>query len=299
MKNKFLNVFFIILLFDLIFVIAVLLKNLNAPLFNPKGIVASKEFDLLVFAVLLMLSVIIPVVVAAFFIALKYRETDENSSFFINESSESGPNKSLALLWWIIPSIIVVILAFVTWQKTHELDPHLPLSSNVKPITIQVVSLQWKWLFIYPEQKIATVNFLQFPAHTPISFQLTSDAPMNSFWIPQLGGQIYTMTGMSTKHHLIANREGEFAGSSAEISGIGFAGMRFNAKATSDDDFANWILSVKKSPKGLDFTEYESLAKPSENNPQAYYNLLDEDLYNKIIYKFMPSTTDRMQHVMH
>ena len=121
----------------------------------------------------------------------------------------------------------VFILAVITWKSTHALDPSLPLQSDKKPITIRVVALRWKWLFIYPEQNIATVNFIQFPIATPINFELTADGPMNSFWIPELGGQIYAMTGMQTKRHLMANAIGEFSGAAAEINGKGFSGMKF------------------------------------------------------------------------
>jgi cytochrome o ubiquinol oxidase subunit 2 len=163
----------------------------------------------------------------------------------------------------------------------------------VKPIKIQVVALQWKWLFIYPEHNIASLNFFQFPEQTPLEFAITADAPMNSFWISQLGGQIYAMPGMNSKLHLIANETGEFRGSSANLSGEGFAGMHFIAKSSTHADFDQWVESVKSSSNTLDKESYRKLALPSKNNPPEIYVLKDIHLYNQIIMRYMmpPETT--------
>jgi cytochrome o ubiquinol oxidase subunit 2 len=157
------------------------------------------------------------------------------------------------------------------------------LESNTKPLKIQVVALQWKWLFIYPEQGIATVNFVQFPEQTPINFEITADAPMNSFWIPQLGGQIYAMPGMVAKLHLIADKEGSYRGSSANLSGKGFAGMKFIAKSSSEADFEAWVDSVRQSGP----IDYTKVAEPSEYAPAAFYSLSDDNLFNQIVMKYM------------
>ncbi len=154
-------------------------------------------------------------------------------------------------------------------------------------MTIQVVALDWKWLFLYPEYGIATVNFIQFPENTPINFEITSDAPMNSFWIPQLGGQIYAMPAMRSKLHLIASETGSFRGVSANISGKGFAGMMFTAKASTDEEFNQWVRWVKQSPKRLDKIVYEQLLKPTEYHPVEYYLLLQNDLFDQILMKYM------------
>lgn len=167
------------------------------------------------------------------------------------------------------------------------MDPFKPIASENKPITIQVVALQWKWLFIYPEEKIATVNFVQIPQHTPIRFEITADAPMNSFWIPHLGGQIYAMPKMRSILHLIAHDAGDFRGSSANLSGEGFAGMHFITRATPDDAYQQWIASAKQSPYLLNAEEYERLAAPSKNNPVMVYLLKEENLFNQIIMKYM------------
>src|SRR5262249_6679452 len=148
--------------------------------------------------------------------------------------------------------LIIAPMAVITWRSAHELDPYKPLQSEARPLMIQVVALDWKWLFIYPEEGIATVNFIQFPVHTPIQFTLTADgSPMNSFWIPQLSGQIYSMTGMTTPLHIIADEPGEYAGRANELNGKGFADMHFVAKATSQSEFDEWVASVKGSGQVL------------------------------------------------
>jgi cytochrome o ubiquinol oxidase subunit 2 len=150
-----------------------------------------------------------------------------------------------------------------------------------------VVALDWKWLFIYPEQGIATVNFIQFPAQTPVRFVITADAPMNSFWIPELGGQIYAMAAMKTQLHLIANKPGIFKGLSANFSGEGFAGMKFLAKASSDEEFAQWVEGVKQSGASLGAAEYKQLVKPSSDQPASYYVLTGKNLFDQIVMQFM------------
>ncbi len=250
---------------------------------DPKGSIALQERDLIVTAIFLMLIVVIPVFILLFVLAWKYRAGNKKAKY----APDLDHNLAAALFWWAFPSAIILVLAVITWKSTRALDPFKPLTADVKPITIQVVALQWKWLFIYPEQNIATVNFIQFPERTPINFELTAEAPMNSFWIPQLGGQIYAMPGMSTQLHLIALETGEFRGSSAEISGRGFSGMKFIAKASSQADFDEWVRSVQQSSTTLSLDAYSSLANPSENDPVAFYASADKDLYNSVIMKFM------------
>lgn len=173
-----------------------------------------------------------------------------------------------------------------SYKSTHALDPYRPLESDVKPVTIEVVALDWKWVFIYPEQGIATVNKIVFPANTPVNFRITSDSVMNSFFIPGLGGQIYAMAGMTTKLHLIANKNAEMDGISANYSGAGFTGMKFKAIATSEEDFNAWVAEVKASPKQLDNAEYAALEKPSENNPVELYSTVTPNLFQLIIDKY-------------
>jgi cytochrome o ubiquinol oxidase subunit 2 len=196
--------------------------------------------------------------------------------------------------------LLIIALSFMAWNGSHTLDPARPISSSNKPITIQAVALQWKWLFIYPAQHIATVNYVQFPKDTPINFETTSDNAMNSFWIPQLGGQIYSMAGMSTQVHLLASETGSFRGDSANISGKGFAGMNFVAKATSRDDFNSWVGVTQDSPNQLGSAEYSALAEPSQYNKPTAYSLQAQGLYDTIIDKFAgPGTAMYSMHQSH
>lgn len=265
----------------------------NIAVLNPKGIIAVKERGLIITAVLLMLVAVVPAYVLLFLFAVKYRAGKVAPDY----SPDLDSNR-VALLLWVVPVVVIFAVGVVNWKSTHALDPYRPIVSSAKPITIQVVALRWKWLFVYPDFNIATVNFIEFPQNTPINFELTADdAPMNSFWIPQLGGQMYAMAGMSTKLHLMADKPGEFNGSAAEINGSGLAGMRFVAKAVSQTDFDSWVTSVKKSSTSLTSSEYEQLIKPSENNPRILYSSADKNLYNNIVVKYMmPQTQSTDDH---
>jgi len=252
-------------------------------LFDPKGLIAQKERELISFASILALFIVTPVLLMLFYTVYKFRDGNTKS----RHNPESSAKISNQLVWWSIPTLVIIILAVFTWKNTHVLDPYKSLQSENAPITIQAVALRWKWLFIYPRQNIGTVNFIEIPVNTPVNFELTADAPMNSFWIPRLGGQIYAMSGMSTNTHLIASSVGDYQGSAAEISGKGFSGMRFTTRVTSKNDFDNWIKKVQASGKVLDKTTYDNLSKPSENNPVVFYSLAENNLYNNIMMKFM------------
>lgn len=280
-KHKFA---FVILTAIAVFLFSVLAPyTLKSAMMNPKGIIAYHERNLIYLATILMLIVVIPVLIMTFVICLRYRANNKHAKY-----APDWHHSALAeSIWWGFPCLIILILSVVTWITTHELDPFKPLEHEEKPLNIQVVALQWKWLFIYPEQKIATVNFIQFPEKTPLNFDVTADAPMNAFWIPELGSQIYAMTGMKTKVHLIADTIGTFRGSSANLSGKGFAGMTFQAKSSSPEDFENWVKSVKDSKERLNFATYTQLAKPSEYDPVQLYALDDDNLFDQIIMKFM------------
>lgn len=261
---------------------------------NPKGWVALQERDLMLKATVLMLLVVIPVFILTAYIAWKFRAG--------NTKAEYTPDWDYSFLaeavWWGFPMIIIVFLSIITWTSSHELDPYRPLKHDTKPVTVQVVALQWKWLFIYPEYDIASVNFFQFPVDTPVNFEITADSPMNSFWIPQLGGQIYAMPGMKTKLHLIADHFGEFAGSSANLSGSGFSGMTFVAKASSQEDFDSWVQTAKKSTTSLSQEEYLKLAKPSTYNAVVSYQLQKKDLFDWIAMRpMMPMPGHKGNHV--
>jgi cytochrome o ubiquinol oxidase subunit 2 len=270
-------------------VVVLFLRHTGVAVFDPQGPIAHKERNLMIFGLLLSSVIVIPVFALTFGIVWKYRAGNKKATY----SPNLDRSRIAETIWWLIPSLLILIISVVTWQSSHQLDPYKPLNSSVKPITIQVIALDWKWLFIYPEQGIASVNTVHFPAGTPVDFEITSDAPMNSFWIPQLGGQVYAMSGMTTHLHLMAENVGDYKGASANISGEGFAGMHFVASATSSADFAAWVRSAKQAPHRLESGSYSSLLKPSKNNPPALYILDDQTLYNQVIMKYMGSD---MQH---
>lgn len=260
------------------------IQNNNIAVLEPKGMIAEKESNLIITASLLMLIVVVPVLILTWFFAWRYRDGNVKA----RHTPDWEHNTIAEVCWWGIPLVIIGILAVITWKSTHELNPFEPIVSDKKAVKIQVVALQWKWLFIYPEQGIATVNFIQFPVDTPVNFEITADAPMNSFWIPQLGGMIYAMPAMRSKLHLIASEMGNFRGVSANLSGKGFAGMTFVAKSSSQADFEGWVGSVRQSKSNLTAESYKLLAMPSENNPVASYVLQDNNLFEEILMKYMP-----------
>lgn len=279
-----------VLIIIVLTLVGVVLTHLNLPVLTPKGVIAEKERNLMIVGTLLSVVVVLPVFFMLFFIAWKYRASNTKAKY----EPEWDSNRALESAWWGIPCLIILVLSIITWQSTHALDPSKALDSPNAPIKVQVVSLDWKWLFIYPDLHVASVNFLQFPVNTPINFQLTSDAPMNSFWIPSLGGQIYTMTGMSTQLHLMADTKGDYNGASANMSGVGFAGMRFTARASSKADFDTWVKTTQHSSNKLDVNQYATLVKPSQNNPAKSYRLMQSDLYDTILMKYMAPDTNAM-----
>ncbi|WP_443700893.1 ubiquinol oxidase subunit II [Pseudomonas sp.] len=251
-------------------------------LLDPKGQVGLDERNLIITATLLMLLVVVPVIIMTFAFAWKYRASNTNATY----APKWSHSTKIEIAVWLVPILIIIALGYVTYKSTHALDPYRPLESDAKPINIEVVALDWKWLFIYPDLGIATVNKIVFPEHTPVNFKITSDTVMNSFFIPGLGGQIYAMAGMQTKLHLMANQKAEMDGISANYSGAGFTGMKFKAISTSQEEFDAWVAEVKAAPKQLDQAEYEALAKPSQNNPAASYSAYTPDLFQKIVDKY-------------
>lgn len=281
MYKKLKPVIFALLLLVIITLLVSYVIRIDMPVLTPKGEVGLKQRDLLVISTLLMLVVVIPVFVLTFYIVWKYREKNHKATY-----APDWAHSNLAeVIWWGVPFIIIIILGAMNWVSSHKLDPYRPLESDVKPITVQVVALDWKWLFIYPEEGVAAINFMQVPVDTPINFQITADAPMNSFWIPELGGQIFAMPGMKTELHLIANQMGSYRGVSANLSGKGFSGMTFTVKAATKDDFQAWVASVKNSGDPLNKESYRAIAKPSENNPVTLYTLKDDTLFDWIVMK--------------
>ncbi|SFP94379.1 ubiquinol oxidase subunit II [Variovorax sp. 770b2] len=266
-----------------------LLAGCNTVLMNPSGDIANQQGRLIVVSTVLMLIIIIPVIALTIFFAWRYRQSNKEATY----SPDWDHSTQLELAIWAAPLLIIIALGAITWISTHTLDPYRPLSRldakrqispETKPLVVEVVALDWKWLFIYPEQGIATVNELAAPVDVPISFKITASSVMNSFFIPALAGQIYAMPGMETKLHAVINKPGEFEGFSANYSGAGFSGMRFKFHGLDKDDFDKWVEKAKTSKEGeLTREGYMKLEVPSEREPVRHYATVDADLYNAIL----------------
>lgn len=262
-------------------------------LLSPEGPIAFAERGLMVTATLFMLIVIIPVLGLLFFFARRYRASNTEAHY----APEWHYGRLEELVWWAIPLEIVLILGALTWTSTHELDPRKPLS-NEPPVVVQVIALEWKWLFIYPEEGVASVNYVALPAGRNVRFEVTADAPMNSFWIPRLGGQIYAMTGMVNVLHLQADAPGVFEGLSANYSGEGFAHMRFVAEAMPPEAFEAWIVSARASPQSLTAETYEALAVPAIGEV-VRFGAVTPGLYNTIVSRFGHHGAPAKEHATH
>lgn len=267
--------------------VVIVLASEKALVVHPKGIIAQSELKLIITNLILMLIIIVPTYILLFIVFWKYGIKNKNAKY--------DPDHSFGLtgelIMWGLPSIVVIVMAVVMWDATHELNPYKPIESNVKPLAIQVVALDWKWLFIYPEQGIAILNYFHIPEQTPIHLSLSADGtPMNSFWIPQLSGQIYSMTGMTTQLYLMADGPGEYMGRAVEINGEGYADMTFPAKSSSKEDFDAWVAQVKRSPLHLTEDAYNELMKPAVNKSIIQFSEVEKDLYHKIVHKYMYPT---------
>jgi len=272
------------------------LSRRSIPILQPAGQMGRKELHLMLFALLLAVIVVIPTYAIAIMIAIKYREENhEKSRKRVKYDPDFDHSRLFESIWWGIPIVIIGILSVVTWNSSHALDPYKPLASNKKPLTIQVVSLDWKWLFIYPKQHVASVNLAEIPVGVPVDFHVTSDTIMNSFWIPALGGQIYAMPSMDTQLHEQADKTGSFMGSPANIAGHGFSRMDFTVRAASQTGFDAWVKQARQASKQLDNQTYQALAKPSDNVPVTYYSGVMDGLYNDIVMKYMMPQTGAAQ----
>ncbi len=246
---------------------------------DPKGPVGQTELNLIIISTILCAIVVIPVLGLLVYIVYRYRDKPGNTAPYQPNWDDS---KVLEIVWWGIPIVIIGILGAYTARDTFALAK--PPVTDSKPVTIQVTSLDWKWLFQYPDQKIATVNYVEIPTGVPIHFILTSDAPMNSFWIPQLGGQEYTMPGMAMRLWLQADKPGEYFGTGANFTGKGFAHMRFQVVAKPQADFEKWVQEVKQTSPALTKEGYEELKKPGTAE-KALYSSFPEGLYDEVVDK--------------
>ena len=259
---------------------ALLLSGCQWALLDPKGPIGSEERSIILTATVLMLIVVVPVIALTLFFAWRYRASNEKAEYRPNWSHSN----TIEAVVWLIPCTIIATLAVIAWRTSHSLDPYRPLASKVAPIRIDAVALDWKWLFIYPDQKVATVNEVAFPTNVPVEFHITSATVMNAFFIPQLGSQIYAMAGMQTQLHLLASAPGTYQGLSSNYSGDGFSGMTFKAIAVpSRQGFDAWLAKVRASQQTLGGTAYARLAEPSENDPVAYYSQVQPNLFADIV----------------
>ncbi|MCE0495137.1 ubiquinol oxidase subunit II [Vibrio salinus] len=263
-----------------------MLSGCKFALLDPKGQVGLEIRELIITAVFLMLIVVVPVILMVFYFSHKYRATNSESQK--EYAPDWAHSTKIEVVVWAVPVIIIAILAVITWRSSHYLEPSTPLKSEEKTMTIEVVALNWKWLFIYPDQKIATVNEVAFPKDVPVLFKLTSDDVMNSFFIPRLGSQLYAMPAMVTRLHLVANEAGDYRGIAASYSGEGFSHMKFTAIALpSKDSFEKWVDKVKSSDKTInDFNDYRTLAKPSIDAPVAYFSKVPDNLFNEVVMQY-------------
>ncbi|MBK8176668.1 MAG: ubiquinol oxidase subunit II [Rhodospirillales bacterium] len=250
-----------------------------AGILDPRGPIAAAERLILINATAIMLVVVAPVILATLVFAWWYRSSNPRAE----RSPEMSYEGRLEFVVWSIPALIVTLLGGVIWIGSHDLDPRAPIPANAPPLRVDVVSLDWKWLFIYPDEGVATVNTLVVPAGTPVSFRLTSATVMNSFFVPQLGSQIYTMGGMTTHLALLADEPGEYPGFSANFSGDGFAEMRFVIKAVPAGEFDRWLAQVRDTGGALGDAVYTELAKPSKAVPAMTYRSVAPNLFERIV----------------
>src|ERR1700720_996836 len=250
-----------------------------AGVLDPQGPIASAERLLLINSTAIMLVVVVPVILATLGFAWWYRSSNPRAGRSPDESFEGR----IEFVVWLVAALIVILFGGVIWIGSHQLDPRAPIPANANPLRVDVVALDWKWLFIYPDQGIATVNQLVVPAGTPVKFRLTSATVMNSFFIPQLGSQIYTMGGMTTHLNLLADAPGEYPGFSANFSGDGFSEMRFVVKSVPAADFNAWLEQARGAGSALDAAGYAALAKPSKAVPPATYRSVEPSMFERII----------------
>ena len=264
---------------------AAMLSGCTEGVLDPQGPVADAERQVLLNSLGIMLAIVIPTILATLGVAFWFRSSNRRARYRPG-FTYSG---RLEMLVWSIPAMTVLLVGGVAWIGSHDLDPRKPIASDVTPLKVQVVSLDWKWLFIYPDQGIASVNQLTVPVGTPVSFELTSSGVMNSFFVPQLGSQIYTMAGMVTRLHLQADHEGAYPGLSANYSGEGFADMRFTADAVPPEAFGQWIDRARSDGPVLDAGTYAALARPSSAVAPFSYRSVAPDLFNGILGSAMHS----------
>ncbi len=267
---------------------AILLAGCDTVVMSPSGDVAAQQADLIVWSTILMLIIIVPVIVLTLLFAWRYRESNQSATY----KPDWDHSTTLELVIWAAPLAIIIALGALTWVSTHKLDPYRPLDrvdagkpvpEGMEPLIVEVVAMDWKWLFFYPEQGIATVNELAAPLDRPIKFKITATTMMNSFYIPALAGQIYAMGGMETQLHAVINEAGNYEGFSANYSGAGFNQMRFAFLGMEDGDFESWVQRVKEEGESLSQPRYKQLEQPSIDDPVQFFSNVAPGLYDAIL----------------
>ncbi len=275
----------------------------NSVVMKPSGDIAVQQANLVVTSTLLMLLIIVPVIALTLFFAWRYRQSNTAATY----APDWDHSTRLELIIWGAPLLIIIALGAITWISTHKLDPYRPLDrideqraipAGTKPLVVEVVALDWKWLFLYPEQGIATVNEVAAPLDRPIQFKITASTVMNSFYIPALAGQVYAMPGMETKLHAVINKPGDFEGFSANYSGAGFSNMRFTFKGLSDADFAKWVEANKAQGQALARADYLKLEQPSQREPVRRFASVEKGLYEAILNRCVDSSKMCMNEMM-
>lgn len=262
-------------------------------LFNTKGSVGLQERDLIILCIGLMLIVVIPAILLSFVFPWHYRASNKKATY-MPDWAHSG---KIEVVVWGVPLLIIITLATIVWKSTHELDPFKPLDVPGQPINVEVIATDWKWIFVYPDLGIATINQLVIPAHRQVAFNITSNSTMGTFFIPQLGGQIYAMAGMRTQLHLMANEEGKYRGMSGNFNGPGFSDMKFIATATDEAGFQRWVTQVRTSPTTLDFNTFQKVAKPSQGNGVVHFGQVQPGLFKAVIDQFVGPGANAAAHV--
>lgn len=257
--------------------------NRQMVLLNPEGPIGADEKSVILIAIGLMLIVVIPVFVMTFLFAWRYRASNHKATY----APRWAHSRRIEFVVWLVPALIVGGLGALSWTTTHALSPYRPLASAHKPLRVDAIAMNWKWVFIYPDQHIATVNQLVFPTGAPLSLRITSDSVMTSFFIPRLGSQIYAMPGMQTRLHLLADKAGTFTGRNFQFSGRGYSSMHFQAVATSTEGFERWVRKVRQSDRTLDRDTLDALEKPSVANPVSHYARIAPHLFDRVIRQVM------------
>src|SRR6202044_3782367 len=265
-----------------------MLGGCNEGVLDPKGPIAVADRQILLNSLGIMRAIVIPVILAILGVAFWFRASNERARY---RPDFAYPGR-LEVLVWSIPAMTVLLVGGVAWVGAHDVNPRKPIASTVKPLRVQVASLDWKWLFIYPDQGVASVNRLTIPVGTPISLELTSSGVMNSFFVPQLGSQIYTMSGMVTRLHLQADQSGTYRGFSAQFSGEGFADMHFDADAVTSEKFTQWVDQVRSAGPELNAKTFADLAKPRAAGAPFTYRSVAPGLFDKITVSEMQSDDD-------